>query len=130
MVPPVWVARAWLWLVKAWGWVKEHWYWLLAPVGIVLFLLGRAGGKKTTVVTSTELEKHDEVERQIAAQAEAKKEAINRSAQEALSGIEAAHSASVTSATQKTLNEAASAEGDSERVNDLLLNVGKDMRKP
>lgn len=118
-----------LWLSAAWAWLKRNWKWLLVPVGALLWLLGRSSSKKTVVVQSSEIEKHDELERTVEAQAEQQKEAIRAAEQQQLSGIESAHSAAVTEATQKTLNDASVAAGDSDKVNDLLHSVGKDMRK-
>ncbi len=124
------LAAAWAWLKRAWLWVKTHWQWLVLPVGAVLWLLGRlTAGKKPVVVADGEIVGHDLVQAsedakaaQLVAQADALEQA---KLQGIASGQSAAQSALVTQVKQ----EAAAVEADPEKVNELLLKVGKDMRK-
>lgn len=118
-----------MWLLTAWAWLKRNWKWLLLPIGVAAWLFGRAFGKKTVAVQSSALEAHDELERQVVKDAAKQKEAIRAQEQQQLSGLDAAHSAAVTAATQTVINEAADAQGDSDKVNEFLQGVSKDLRK-
>lgn len=113
----------------AWRWLKRNWKWLLLPVGIVIWLVGRLMARKTVVVESSALGEHAEVERKVEAQAEEKKAELAQEREAQLAGIAAEHAAKSTSITQQHVAEAAATEGDSEKVNDLLSQVSKDMRK-
>jgi hypothetical protein len=105
-----------VWMFLTWEWLKRNWKWLLLPLGVLLWFLGRVTAKKEVIITSTALAEAD------TAQADAKEAAQ-------LSGIAAQHSAAVAVATQKQIDAAADAQGDSEAVNSILAGVGKDMRR-
>lgn len=118
-----------LWLLKAWGWLKRNWKWLLLPVGVVLYLVGRASSKKEVSVLSPGLVAHEEVKAKLDAEAAQKKQAADEKAAAQLSGIEANRSAKVSSETQKQVDEIEAVQGDPAKVTDLLKNIGKDIRE-
>lgn len=118
-----------LWLIAAWGWLKRNWKWLLLPIGALAWLLGRLTAKKTVVVESSALEEHNEVVQKIEEEADVKREAAHKTLEGQLMGIDSAHSAAVTASTSTVIKEAGEAQGDSDKVNDLLKNLGKDLRK-
>jgi hypothetical protein len=59
-------------IAAAWAWVKKNWRWLLAPVGILLYLLGRAG-RRNVVVQSPTLVEHQQVAHEAEEKAEAER---------------------------------------------------------
>jgi len=117
----------WMFLTKEW--LKKYWKWLLLPLGVLLWLLGRATARKTVVVTSGALAQADEAKTEIDAKAASRvREADGKEAAQ-LAGISAQHSAAVASETQRLVDAAEEAQGDPDKVNDLLRQVGKDMRR-
>lgn len=116
------------WLLKAWEWTKRNWKWLLFPIGILIYIAGRARPRDITMV-SPELIGHSEVERELNAEADAKKQVVEKKTEEQLAGIEAQREASLAAEQQQQLDAAAAIENDPQAVNDFLKQVGKDIRK-
>lgn len=117
------------WYASAWEWLKKNWKWLLLPIGLLLWFIGRSSGKREVTVTSTALGEHEAMARQLDAEAAQQKATADAKESSALAGIAANQSAQTAAATQKQIDAAAAAEGDPYKVNSLLLDVGKDMRK-
>lgn len=117
----------WVFLTKEW--LKKWWKWLLLTLGLLLWFLGRMTAKKTVVITSTALEKADEAKATIDAAAAGKVREADAKEAAQLAGVAAQHSAAVASATQEQIDVVAAAQGDSDRVNAVLLDVGKGIRR-
>lgn len=117
-----------LWLKATWEWLKKYWKWLLFPIGILVYIVGRSSAKTNISVVSPELMGHADVDKTLASEAEHKKQVVDEAAAAQLSGIEAKRSAEVSSETQKQIDEVKSVQGDPQAVNDLLKNIGKDIR--
>lgn len=118
------------WWALALAWCKRRWVWLAISLGLLTFiLLELVGRRKKVVITSTALEKADEAKAKIDAKAAEQAAQINAEEAGKLAGISAEHSAEVAASTQRQLDAAVTAQGDPEKVNELLLRVGKDMRE-
>lgn len=118
-----------VWMFLTWEWLKRNWKWLLLPLGVVLWFLGRATAKKEVTITSTALDGANTAKDKIDAAADEKRVQADAAEAAQLAGVAAQHSAAVAVATQKQLDVAAAAQGDSEAVNSILTGVGKDMRR-
>lgn len=117
----------WMFLTKEW--LKKNWKWLLFPIGMLLVVLGYGlASRKKVIVTSTALAGADEAKVRINEEAADKVRAADAQEAGQLAGIDAQHSAAVASTTQEQLNAVKDAEGDPEKVNALLADVGKQMR--
>lgn len=117
------------WFGKAWAWLKRSWKWLLLPVGVLIWVAARLTSKKEVTVISPGLVEHEEVRERLELEATQKKAAADVKAAEQLSGIEATRTQTVAKETQKQIDAIKEAQDDSQKVNDLLKSVGKDMRK-
>ncbi len=115
-------------LAAAWSWTKANWKWLLFPIGLLLYVVGRAAARRDVTVVSPGLVEHQEVQAELDAKAAKQKQEADAKAVGQLSSIEAGRSARVGSETQKQVAEVEAAQGDPTRVNDLLKKVGKDIR--
>lgn len=118
-----------VWLFLTWEWLRKHWKWLLLPVGLLIWLLGRVTAKKQVTITSTALADADVAKAGIEEEAASRRKLADAKEAAQLGGVASQHAAAVATATQKQVDSAAEAQGDPERVNALLLSVGKDMRK-
>jgi len=118
----------WMFITKEW--FKKYWKWLLFPVGLLLLILGYGlASRKRVVITSTALEGANEAKDKINAEASEKVRQADAKESGQLAGIAAQHSAAVASVTQKQLDAVEEAQGDSDKVNALLVDVGKGMRR-
>jgi hypothetical protein len=118
-----------VWLWCTWEWLKKHWKWILLPVGLLLFLIGKLTAKKQIEVVSPALAAADAAKQAIDAQASEQRAAADAKEAGQLAGVDAAHAAAESAATGKILDTAAEAQGDSDRVNAVLHEVGKGMRQ-
>lgn len=118
-----------VWLFLTWEWLRKHWKWLLLPVGLLIWFLGRVTAKKQVTITSTALADADVAKAGIEEEAASRRKLADAKEAAQLGGVASQHAAAVATATQKQVDSAAEAQGDPERVNALLLSVGKDMRK-
>jgi hypothetical protein len=117
----------WVFLTKEW--LERNWKWLLFPVGLLLLLVGYVlAPRKKVVVTSSVAAEADKAIDKIDAEADVKRRQADATTAAQLAGISSQHSASVAAATQQQLDATDAAQGDSGRVNDLLLDVGRQMR--
>lgn len=118
-----------IWLLKTWAWLKKYWKWLLFPVGILLYVVGRASVRKEVTVVSPGLLEHQEVQGKLETEAAQKKQQADAAATERLGQVELERKRRVDAETQKQLASVEAAQGDPSKVNDLLKQVGKDIRK-
>lgn len=115
---------------SAWAWLKKYWHWLLFPIGILLFVLGRLGAKKAPiVVVDSELAGHQKVVEQANADAQRAQQEAAKNASTELGGIAAHHASEVDEVGRQQTAEVEAARGDLDKTNDLLKQLGKDMRK-
>lgn len=98
-------------------------------MGVLLYLLGRLTAKKQVTITSTALAEADEAKVVIDNKADEARALADKKEVSALTGIESARSAEAAAVTQSQIAAAQGAQGDSEKVNALLHQVGKDMRR-
>jgi hypothetical protein len=116
------------WLKAAAAWTVRNWKLLLFPIGILVWIAGRASSRKTVVLQSPELEEHFELKRRLDEEATAKK-------------VEAAqkHAAATRKATEVYLDKTkqveeqaaqrvAELQTDPDALNDFLKQTGKDVR--
>lgn len=114
---------------KAWAWLKLNWKWLIFPLGVLLYVVGRLSSRGNITVVSPGLTGHEEVDEKLKAEAEQKKQAADNKAAEQLTGIETGRRATATAETARQIKEVEAAQGDPDKVNDLLKKVGKDIRE-
>lgn len=117
-----------IWLTAAWAWLKKYWQWLVLPVGACLWLLGRLTATKTVSVESGAVVGHDleqASEDAKAAQAQAQAQVTEVAK---LQQIDSGHSAAVSGMALSQQAEIDAARQDPDKVNAVLLNVGKDVR--
>lgn len=115
------------WYAKAWEWTKTNWMWLLFPIGIALYLVGRASGGTTTVVSPASLLVRDSIAKNDAA-AEAAKVRAAEALAARLKEIEAKHAATLEVLTLAQEAKVEELRSDPEALNAFLLSVGKDIR--
>lgn len=118
-----------VWLKAAWEWLKKYWKWLLFPIGILAYLVGRASAKTNVTVVSPGLIEHAEVEARLDAEAAEKKQEADVAAAAQLNQVELTRRREVDAESNKQVAAAEAAQDDPQKVNDLLKQVGKDMRK-
>lgn len=118
-----------VWVLKIWFWLRKNWMWMLLPVGIFLWVLGRMAGKRQVTITSTAMEGHREVADKVDAEKKERLEAAEDKVAAQLAGSAAEHAADVVSVRQEQLEKAKQVEGDSDKVNSHLLEVGKSIRR-
>jgi hypothetical protein len=116
-------------LGAAWAWLKLNWKWLLFPLGVLLYVVGRVSARSNTTVVSPGLTEHEGVDEKLKAEAAQKKQAADNKAAEQLNGIEADRRAVANAETERQLKAVEAAQGDPDKVNDLLKKVGKDIRE-
>lgn len=117
-----------LWFTKAWAWLKRNWKWLIFPVGVLVYVIGRASSNKSTTVVSPELVGHQKVKEKLDAEAAQKKLDADEKAAAQLSEIAKDRSSTAASETQKQVDAVKAVQGNPEKVSDLLKQVGKDIR--
>lgn len=117
-----------VWLSATWAWLKKYWKWLLFPIGFLLYFAGRATAKTTTNVVSPSLVGHEEVKAKLDDEAAAKRQQADVEAANQLQIIERQRAEVVDEATQGQVAEIKAAQGDPEKVTDLLKQIGKDIR--
>lgn len=118
----------WGWLKKAGLWAKGHWQVLAAAAGILLVLLLRRRGSAPAVADGA-IVGHDQ--EQAAADAKAAQEKAQADAAEAakLQQVTAEQTTAQSTLVIQITDEANVADADPAKVNELLLDVGKDIRK-
>lgn len=116
-----------LWLVSAYQWVRTHWRWLLFPLGIGLWLLGRAGRKSVTVVSS-ELEGQARVEADAGQLANVKSETARDQRDAGISEVEKSIDAKLEAQRKDALATASALQDDPEGLTNFLKDVGKNVR--
>lgn len=116
------------WLKATWEWLKKNWKWLLFPVGVLLYVIGRASAKTDVTVVSPGLTAHEEVKAKLDAEAEAKKQEASVVAEKQLAEIETQRTVVADAETKKQIAEIDEAQGDPKAVSDLLKGIGKDIR--
>lgn len=112
-------------LKKAWEWLKRNWMWVLLPVGILLLLLGI---KPRPKVVGSQLHGAADAANKARAEAERKAAEAQAARDAEVKRIEAEHAESIkklTDAQKKTVEELRT---DPEKLNEYLLNVGKQIR--
>lgn len=119
-----------VWMFHTKEWLKKYWKWLLFPLGLLLLILGYGlAPRRKVVVTSTALAGADEAKVRINDEASVKVREADAKEAGQLAGISAQHSSAVAAVTQKQIAAAEQVQGDSDKVNSLLLQVGKDVRR-
>ena len=120
-----------VWAFRTKEWLKKYWKWLLFPIGILLLILGYGlAPRRKVVVTSTALAGADEAKVRINEVASTKVREADAKEAGQLAGIAAQQAAAVASGTQEQIAAVDAAQGDSDKVNALLVGVGKQMRIP
>lgn len=116
------------WLSKAWAWVKKNWRWLLFPIGVLLFIVGKASAKKNYKVVNPELVGAEKEMRKAREEAEAQIQDAKTRRLEDTAKIEEEHAATIDKLTDEQLARAAELKDDPEELNSYLLDVGKEIR--
>ena len=117
---------AW-WTIRALPWLKKYWKWLLFPIGVLVFIAGYVVRPKPKVLSS-ELLGHakvkKDIDRKTAGQIiEAKEERDKKVAE-----IEKQHAATVAKLTRDQRGKLKELREDPDKVNEFLLQVGKEIR--
>lgn len=115
-------------LLLVWNWVKRYWKWLLFPIGILLFLLGRFTIKKPTPVIAPELVRASEEEKKAREEAEKRALAAELERERKLLEINAKHEETLKKMTDEQKHKAKELEAQPEKLNEFLLEVGKQIR--
>ncbi len=117
------------WLIKTWAWLKKYWKWLLFPIGALLYIIGRASARRDVTVVSPGLAEHQAVREKLDAEAAQQKQEVDAVAAKKLEQVELERQHQVDAETKKQVEAVDAAQGDPGSVNDLLKQVGKDLRK-
>lgn len=114
-----------------WKWIKKYWKYLIPIVGGVIFIMERLLQNKPQQqpVAGGELVAHEAEEATENEAAAAKKAQADVAESIALGSINAAHTTAVADLAATEVAAAKSAENDPDKVNELLLDTGKEMRK-
>mgnify|MGYP001244304738 FL=1 len=115
---------------KAWEWLKKYWMWVLFPIGLlVLGAKGLALLKRPAPVLPPELvgaSQTAESERRIAEQRA--REAETARAQK-ITQVEAEHLDVIRKLDEEQYKKVEELRDDPDKLNEYLLQVGKDMRR-
>ena len=116
-------------LRKVWAWVKRYWRYLLFPVGIVLGIVSMLASRREVVVTSPSEVTEAEKERLLAAaEAHAKKAALEKERAAKVKEIEQAYRDTLDRLTEEQKGQVEELREDPDKLNEFLLQVGKDIR--
>jgi hypothetical protein len=119
----------WSRVLLAWAWAKKNWKWLLAPLGAVLWLLGR-GSKKTVIeVQSPELTGFEEEAKKMEAAAEGQRQAAKTALDSRIIEIQQKNAVAIQELSDASAKQAAELQANPDGVNAFLKGVSKDVRK-
>jgi hypothetical protein len=118
-----------LFFSKAWAWTKKNWQWLLLPIGIILYLVGRAGGDKVVISGQTQtLHDADEAAKTERDKAQAEKERLEAAKNKKVAEVLQEHDATLKKLTDEQKDEMSDLLKDPQELNEYLLQVGKEIR--
>jgi hypothetical protein len=117
-----------IWLSTAWAWIKKNWKWLLFPIGILLFVLGKASSKKNFTVVNPELTGAEQEKLKAREEAEAKIQDAKEKRRVGVAKVEQEHAETIDKLTDEQLARAAELKDDPEELNTYLLDIGKEIR--
>lgn len=112
----------------AWAWVKKNWKWLLFPIGILLFVIGKVSAKKSYRVINPELVDAEKTKRKAREESEAKNLEAKKERDKRLAEVVEAHDTKLQNLTAEQNEKVDELRDDPERLNEYLLEVGKDIR--
>ncbi len=118
-----------IWLAKVWVWLKANWKAVL--LGITTLGLGLLVGKalrKSQKVVNPELVGADKTKREAQAEEDSKRIAAAKERAEKLVEIEVDHADTINELTDKQRSEVDELKADPDKLNEYLLNVGKEIR--
>lgn len=118
-----------LWLSKVWRWLRDNWKTVLlgvATLGIGL-LVGRTL-RKPQVVVNPELIDADNTRREAQKEEDARREEAARERKDAILHIEQVHADTLSNLTEKQRGKVEELRNDPDKLNEYLLNIGKEIR--
>lgn len=117
-----------MWFTLIWKWLKKYWKWLLFPVGIALFILGRITTRKPPNVIAPELIEADRQRRRLQEEADRKVFEAALERERKLDELRKEHEAVLRELTDEQREKVKELEADPEKLNDFLLDVGRQIR--
>lgn len=111
-------------LAAAWEWVKKNWHWIVVPVGVVLYLMGRAGRRNVHVV-SPQLVQHEEVEREAEQKATSEQQAAAKTHDEKVQQVDQVYENLVKNIKAADARRAEALKDDPVALNRFLKEVDK-----
>jgi uncharacterized protein YhaN len=117
--------------LKAVGaWVVRNWKWFLFPLGVLVWLVGKASAKTTVQVRSPEIEGHQALEWELASRTDGKiKELTEKKAADM--GIINQNFEQVSKRLDEAeARKAQALQKDPEALTEFLKGVGREQRKP
>ena len=124
---PTWLIPVWFWLKKAGAWLRKYWMWVLFPLGALWVLLKlfksppKVVAPEASGAAAAQLQARGEADEQITEAARIRDEGLAEVAQE--------HAEQVKGLVQEQETRAEELQGEPEKLNDFLRDVGEDMRK-
>jgi hypothetical protein len=118
------------WTLKALPWLKRNWKWLLFPIGIIAFIGGFLLRRRRPDVVAPELVGAAETALKANDKAEEEREEAREEKDEKIAEIEKEHATTVAKLTRKQRDDVEELKDDPDKLNDYLLDVGKDIRNP
>jgi hypothetical protein len=115
------------WTLKALPWLKKYWKWLLFPIGILIFIAGYVVRPKPKVLSS-ELHGAGDTKREADDKAAEKTDEARAKRDERLAEVEKDHAKTVAKLTRKQRDQLEELREDPDKVNDFLLQVGREIR--
>lgn len=126
---PLFLLTLWGWLKSAWGWTKRNWQWIILPVGILIFLFGRASKPSRKIeVVSSKLHGADVKKEDIRKELEEKLGELDEEKAEKIEEVVKGHKETIEGLTDDQKDEADDLLGDPDALNDYLLDVGRSVR--
>jgi hypothetical protein len=113
-------------LSLAWAWVKKNWHWVVLPVGILLYLMGRAGRKPPVV--SPGLVQHFEVVEKAEENAVVQTAAAQATHDKKVEMVNQTHDQVIQRIKEADARTEAALADDPIALNRFLQQVGKDQR--
>jgi hypothetical protein len=113
-------------LALAWAWVKKNWHWVVLPVGILLYLMGRAGRKPPVV--SPALVQHFEVVAKAEEKAQEQTAAAQAVHDEKVETVNHTHDQVIQRIKEADARTEAVLADDPIALNRFLKQVGRDQR--
>lgn len=117
-----------MWLTIAWSWLKKYWMWLLFPIGILIFILGKISVCKSPDVVAPELVGAEEERRKAQEGADRQVFIATKEREKKLDEIRKEHEQVIKDLTDEQRGQVKELEEDPDKLNDFLLDVGRQIR--